>query len=209
MWHQRTSQLIFDEEKREQQQHSEAHLNGFVDLLLQAEIWTDALSLAPAPLSLSLPSVLREWFNPESRDIPCVMVMDLWNETCVNFNYRTLLWGCEQAVCFAAGSLWAQWVSFFSTSSEHLLLLAFLWPWFDRSQLKASRGTHRGVQLWKGKQKLALIMWDDLWDLMDLGCRQPEKKRKGKGCSALYFGHMQSCGIFPHRTNAIDAQQPP
>lgn len=119
MWHQWTSQLIFDEEYREQKHHGEAHLDGLAALLLQAEIWTDALSLSPAPRSLSLPPVLREWFNPESRDIPCVMVMDTGNDPYVNLSYGTVFWGCEQAVCFAAGSLWAQsvWVSFVSSIS--------------------------------------------------------------------------------------------
>lgn len=65
-------------------------MDGLAALLLQAEIWTDALSLSPAPLSLSLPPVLREWFNSESRDIPCVMVMDTWNDPYVNLNYGTV-----------------------------------------------------------------------------------------------------------------------
>jgi len=32
---------------------------------------------------------------------------------------------------------------------------------------------------------------------MDLGCRQPEKKGKGRAVLHYIFGQAHSCGIFP------------
>lgn len=189
-------------------------------------------SLAIAPLRLSLQPLIDEWFHLESQWTSYTWDMDIWNDPWRGFDYGTILWGCRQGTCFPEGLSWAWcvWVSSFTAIAEHLLLLAALASQFGRCQLKASRHTYSIspwivrpwcclAEVWSRSRWRGICVCGEgssrRWHSCEMICETSwtwdadnQKKKEGKGCSALYFGHMHSCGIFPHRANVIDAQQP-